>query len=558
MRQHTLFVLQIALILLGVVTVWLKPAFGDWLGQSAAARGLRWMGKRPGIALAFVGLCGFCSSVFASVWRGIPVPYAGDELGYLLAADTFAQGRLTNSTPPQWHHFETLNTIFHPTYMSKFPPAQGMFLAVGQLLGGHPAVGVWLSIGLLCAAVTWFLWAYVPPHWAVVGGLIAVFDLGFFSYWSASYWGGAVAGIGGCLLLGAIQRTLLSPSSKLSLLMSLGLVILMLSRPYEGSVFALCCFVGGGVICKHKSNFKQTARAVILPLVMVCILLVAFLGFYNSQITGSWKKLPYAAYEAEYGIAPVFVFQPPHPVPNYRHETFRKLYSGRDMEWYTVQKKIGGLLKTCVTKLRVSLLFYWHDPLILSLLAFALLCRRFQYSGYLLSILGGVLTASLLGVFWAAHYIAPLTGILLLLPTLGIVALWHWRLQDKPIGRGAVCGILLSMIFIPCLSQSRALEVPPFWCLERQKIVKELEQKGGKHLVLVTYAENHNPHDEWVFNRADIPNAQIIWARAMSQGENADLLAAYPQRTVWRMEPDAAPPRLTPYHSIGASKSSHD
>ena len=83
--------------------------------------------------------------------------------------------------------------------------------------------------------------------------------------------------------------------------------------------------------------------------------------------------------------------------------------------------------------------------------------------------------------------------------------------------------------------------------LDRTRILRELENAPGEHLVFVRYAPTHRPGDEWVYNSADIDGQRVVWARELDPESNARLIAHYPGRRVWLAEPEAAPARLTPY-----------
>ncbi len=139
-------------------------------------------------------------------WYPPPPPQIHDEFSYLLQGDTFAHGRIANPTPPFWQHFESEYVLMNPAYASQYQPAQGIVLAVGEVLFRHPWFGVWLSVGLMCALFAWALGYVLPPAWALFGAFVAALQFGIFGFWMNSYFGGAAAAGAGAIVVGSLAR----------------------------------------------------------------------------------------------------------------------------------------------------------------------------------------------------------------------------------------------------------------------------------------------------------------------------------------------------------------
>src|SRR5687768_780606 len=263
------------------------------------------LSRRRSLILALVGIVSFVATSSLALKRGLPLPIVHDELSYLLAADTFVNGRLTNPTPPAWEHFETMHVLVTPTYQSKYPPGQGLILAFGQVFFGHPIWGVWIVTALACMTVTWTLLAVAPPRWAMVGGLITAVHPQMLE-WGQRYWGGSLAVLGGAMFIGAILR-IASPRQRrkavLGVVAGVGLAILSNTRPFEGAVLAV-------VACAAYLPRSANRRRAILGAAAVLIPVGLWMGYYNWRVVGHPLRLPYQEHQRQYGHVPLFLFQP--------------------------------------------------------------------------------------------------------------------------------------------------------------------------------------------------------------------------------------------------------
>ncbi len=481
------------------------------------------------------GLGVFAASLAISggvAWHaGVPRPVVQDEFSYLLAADTFAHGRLTNPTPPAADTLQSPHELVRPTYTSKYPPGQGLTLAAGQVLAGLPIVGVWVTLALAAAAVYWAAGAFVPVPWAVMAGLLAAAGPQPVD-WSHVYWGGGLAELGGALVIGAAAR-------RNGWVLAAGLAVLANSRPYEGlalAVAAMVVLVGPGWRLQPPPVAAEAATPVgrWWALGIVLIPTAIWMGYDNARVTGHPLVPPIVAYARQFDLYPKLWVLPVRAAPPaYPNGSMAAVHLGFERGQYDALRTPAGLARVEAARLWRFAADGVGTWVLLVPLAASAMDRRARWVWAAVAATAAAVAAE---TFFLPHYAAPATAGLIVLVVVG----WR-RLATWWPAAGVGIGVAVA---VTAAASAATIGVDPVRT-GRDDVAAGLG--GGRQLVFVRYGPGHASDDEWVYNDADPPAARVVWAHDGGAGVDAAVARAYPGRRAWLVTVGAADLRVDPY-----------
>jgi hypothetical protein len=524
-------------------------AWRPWLEPYAAR-----LATRTGWCMLLLAVLPVALRLLLLPHHPVPSPDIYDEFGHLLVADTLRHFRLANPAHPLHQFFETFFVLQEPTYSSIYPIGQGLALAFGWTIFGLPWAGVMLPVAALCALCYWMLRGWTTPGWALAGGFLAVMEFGPLNHWMNDYWGGALPAAAGCLVFGALPRLRGGAGMRAAVLLGAGVAIHLLTRPYE-SIFLVLGII---LFFLHVMRRREELRALVKPALAAILVAAPAIGItllQNKQVTGNWMTLPYTLSQYQYGVPATLTFQQT-PVPH------RQLTREQTLE-YQVQSAFRGehaeTIGSYLARLEYRIRFYrffFLAPLYLALPAFFAALREFRYVWVLLSILVFALGINFFPAF-QFHYMAAATCLFILVSVTGLQQLSRLNVKAAQVVY-FLCVIQFLLWYSAHLFEneewSLAMRQYETWQTinhenpeRRIEVNNQLARIAGKQLVFVRYRPRHIFQDEWVYNRADIDDARVVWARDLGAAENEKLRHYYPDRRVWLLEPDARPPKLTPY-----------
>jgi hypothetical protein len=236
----------------------------------------------------------------------------------------------------------------------------------------------------------------------------------------------------------------------------------------------------------------------------------------------------------------------------------REFYSRWEMGDFRYFKTPAGFFSRTAQKAGTILFFFYGPALFVPLVMFHRVAR--DRRARFLVVAGVFFTLGLcLSAWLSAHYVAPFVGGLYALLLLGMRHLRAWGPRGRAMVRFLpVLCLLLAVVRVSAAPLGFKIDRwPAMWNgtapfgLPRAHLLDELESLSGMQLAIVRYSKTHSVFDDWVYNAANVDRSKVVWAREMDGPANAELLKYFSGRRAWLVEPDASPPRISPYPESG-------
>jgi hypothetical protein len=290
-------------------------------------------------------------------------------------------------------------------------------------------------------AITWMLQGWMPPEWSLLGGVLVLSQVGIFSYWMNSYWGGAVAATAAAVVLGALPRIWEHQRPRDAILCGSGAGVLAISRPVEGFIF--CIPLGMAllwwVLRRDSSARRACIERVLLPLGAILACAVGFVAYYNWKVTGSPLVFPHFI-EARRITTALFIWQHDKPPVAYANPQFDDFYhnflpSLYQASWPAAQGQLEW-------KSTAFWQFFLGPALSIPLLAVPWALKEPRNRLLLVQVVLSALGLWIV-LYFNPHYAAPLMATVVVLTMLGMRILRRLRFLGRAVGVGLTRLIVL-------------------------------------------------------------------------------------------------------------------
>ena len=334
-------------------------------------------------------------------------------------------------------------------------------------------------------------------------------------------------------------------------MLGLGLVLLANSRPYEGFVFSIPVAIAmlAWFTRRSRPRFSKAIPALFVALVVLAAGAAATAHYYD-RVTGSPWLMTYQVNRSQYSAAPYFIWQKMRAEPVYHHAVMRDYYRDEAREFQR-NLTLTGYLQRGTHKILEWWRFYLGPLLTVPLIALPWIIRQ-RKMRLPLAICAAMIAAFAVQTWTLPHYFSPAAGALYILLTQGLRHMYARRGILKDIAL-AIPILACAMIVIRVTAAATHTQIEPAWPrgnLERAAILRQLRAMPDEQLVIVRYRPDHDVNREWVWNRASIDSAKVIWARDMGDAQNHELLEYFNTRHAWQLDADDPSPKLQPYTAL--------